>query len=84
MHLHTTKCCNHTFTANDIQGRLMTQEEALGTNDVNLYGGNVKSFAKTTCPECGKEYLLWLKPQSGTYQVLTISKKQKPKRKKSA
>lgn len=83
MHLQTTKCCNHIFTSSDIIAPLMSQEQALGTNDVHLYGGHAKRFAKTKCPECGKEYIMWLKPKSGTYKVLTISeaKKQKIKRK---
>jgi len=50
----------------------MSQQEALGTNDVNLYGGNVKKFAKARC-ECGKKYLLWLKPEYNTFRVITMS-----------
>lgn len=78
MHLGTTQCCNHTFTAKDIQGRLMSQQEALGTNDVHLYGGNAKRFSNTICPECGTEYILWLKPEGGSYRVLTISRRKQP------
>lgn len=91
MHLNTTRCCNHTFTAKDIQGRIMSQKEALGTNDLHLFGGNVKRFADTECPECGKKYLLWLKPEKNSYTVKTISlseetteEEPKPKRIKKA
>ena len=66
-HLKTTQCCGHTFTANDIKGRLMSQQEALGTNDPHLYGGNVERFAKTECPNCGKEYIMWMKRQSPNF-----------------
>lgn len=73
-HLGKTKCCGHCFTANDIQGKLMSQQEALGTNDVHLYGGNAKRFANATCPTCDTKYIMWLKPEGGSYRVLTISK----------
>lgn len=72
-HLQRTTCCNHHFTANDIQPPIMKQREALGTNEPHLYGGNAKSFAKTTCPECGKRYLMWMKPKSPNYKILTLS-----------
>lgn len=73
MHLNTKQCCGHEFTANNIKGRLMSQQEALGTNNFHLWGGNAKKFAETVCPVCEKEYLMWLKPQGGNYRVLTIS-----------
>ncbi|MEC0265142.1 hypothetical protein [Paenibacillus anseongense] len=75
MHLHTKQCCNHEFTAKDIIPPLMNQEQALNQkHDPNLYGGNVKKFAQAVCPECGKNYLLWLKPdKQGSWDVITIS-----------
>lgn len=86
-HMMTTKCCNHTFTAKDIKPPLMKQQQALGSNDPHLYGGNAKVFAGTECPECGEHYILWMKQRSPNYKVLTISKAQieldmtsKPKR----
>lgn len=75
-HMGTTKCCNHTFTAKDIKPPLMKQQQALGTNDPHLYGGNAKTFASAECPECNEPYILWMKPQSPNYKVLTISKAQ--------
>ena len=74
-HLNTKSCCGHTFTAQDIKSPLMSQKEALGTNDPHLYGGNAQRFAYTQCPECEKEYILWLKRQAPSYKVLTISHK---------
>lgn len=66
-HLATTKCeCGHQFTAKDIKPPL------LKVNDPKLYGGNVKRQSKAEC-ECGKTYLLWLKPEHNTYTVKTIS-----------
>ncbi|RAV22210.1 hypothetical protein DQG23_04460 [Paenibacillus contaminans] len=78
MHLNTTQCCNHTFTGSDIKGRLLNQINLFGTDDKHLYGGNVKRFAETSCPECGKEYYLWLKQKGQTWRVLTISDKNPP------
>ncbi|MEK4263674.1 hypothetical protein [Paenibacillus sp. FSL L8-0499] len=72
-HLNRTTCCDHTFTFQDIQGRVLTQQQALGTNQHKLYGGNAKYFAKTQCPSCSKAYLMWLMPKSPNYKVLTIS-----------
>lgn len=72
-HLQTTKCCDHTFTFQDLKGRVMGQLEALGTNDPKLYGGNAKRFGRAECPNCGKSYIMWLKPKSPSYKVLTIS-----------
>ena len=75
MHLQKIQCCNHTFTASDIQGPLMSQAQVFGKREHQLYGGNAKRFANTTCPECGKGYILWLKQQGQTWKVLTISEK---------
>ncbi|OMF47712.1 hypothetical protein [Paenibacillus amylolyticus] len=75
-HMRTTKCCNHTFTAKDIKPPLMKQQQALGTNDPHIYGGNAKVFAAAECPECNEQYILWMKQQSPNYKVLTISKSQ--------
>ena len=72
-HLNRKTCCGHTFTARDIQGRLMSQQEAFGTNDPHLYGGNAQRFAETQCPVCHTPYILWLKRQAPSFKVLTIS-----------
>lgn len=72
-HLNTTKCCDHTFTANDIDGRLMSQKEALGTNDVHLYGGHAERFAYANCPQCSKRYVMWMKRKAPNFRILTIS-----------
>lgn len=72
-HLGTISCCTHTFTAADITPPLMTQNQAFGTYDGNLYGGNAQRFAKAVCPDCERSYLLWLQPKGGSYRVLTIS-----------
>jgi len=69
------KCCDHVFTAKDIKGPLMNQQQALGNNERGLLGGNVKRFADAECPQCGKKYLLWLKPEYNTYTVKAISLK---------
>lgn len=74
-HLNTTECCNHTFTFADLQGRVLTQVQALGTN-FKRYGGNAKYFGRAQCPECKKKYLMWLMPKSPNYKVLTISEDQ--------
>ncbi|HYD91738.1 MAG TPA: hypothetical protein VEA37_09665 [Flavobacterium sp.] len=73
MHLNTTKCCNHTFTGNDVTPPLLNQEQVFGSYDPNLYGGNVEKFTKAKCPECGRSLLLWLKPEDQRYKVITIS-----------
>lgn len=51
----------------------MRQKEALGTNDPNLYGGNVTIFAETECPECQTPYMLWMRPECQSYKIVTIS-----------
>lgn len=73
MHLNRITCCSHTFTSRDIQSRLMSQKQALGTNDPNFYGGNVTTFAEAECPECKTPYLLWMRPDGQTYKVITMS-----------
>jgi hypothetical protein len=73
MHLGTISCCTHEFTAADIKPPIMTQKQAFGTYDGNLYGGNAQRFAKAVCPDCERSYLLWLQPKGGSYRVLTIS-----------
>lgn len=72
-HLGRTTCCGYQFTANDIQGRLMNQQEAIGTNDPHLWGGNVHRFANTECPHCRKRYLMWLKIHPPNFRVVTLS-----------
>lgn len=71
-HLSTTRCCSHEFTKQDIIAPLLTAKQALGTNE-RLYGGNAKWFARGKCPECSREYMLWLMPVPRGYKVLTIS-----------
>jgi hypothetical protein len=81
-HLNTVSCCGHTFTAQDIKPPLMTAEKAFGTRE-RMYGGRAKWFANANCPECGKEYVLWLEPKAPNYRVLTISEREseeKPRR----
>lgn len=73
-HESRTTCCTHKFSANDIQGRLMNQMDAFGYEENNLYGGNAERFAHATCPECKTKYVMWLKRQSPSFRVLTISK----------
>jgi hypothetical protein len=83
IHLSRTTCCGHQFTAQDIKGRLMSQQEALGTNDSHLWGGNAERFARTECPECGTKYIMWLKRQAPNYRVLTLSEvKEEPQKRK--
>lgn len=77
-HLSTVMCCTHKFTPADIRSKLMTQREALGTNDQKLYGGNAKWFARAVCPDCERSYLLWLMPVPRGYKVLTISAVEQP------
>lgn len=72
-HLQRTTCCDHTFTANDIQGRIMSQREALGSYDPKLYGGTVKQFAKAECPACQTPYMLWMYPKGRNYHIVTMS-----------
>jgi len=73
-HLNTVSCCGHTFTAQDIKPPLMTAEKAFGKKE-RMYGGRATWFANANCPECGKEYVLWLEPKAPNYRVLTISEK---------
>lgn len=74
MHENTTQCCNHTFTVKDVKPPLLKQRQALSTQQRGLFGGRIDRFSKAECPECQKEYLLWLEQIRNGWKVITISK----------
>src|SRR5690554_1353849 len=71
MHLGTTKCCRE-LTMKDMVGATMDMKTALGFYHSSLYGGNAHRFCRLRC-DCGKEYIGWLKRESGGYRILTLS-----------
>lgn len=71
-HLQRTTCCDHEFTPTDIKPPLVSAQQAFDTQE-RLYGGNAKWFARASCPDCGRQYWLWLMPIPRGYKVLTIS-----------
>ncbi|PWV90255.1 hypothetical protein DFQ01_14431 [Paenibacillus cellulosilyticus] len=73
MHLNTKKCCDHVFDVADIKPPLLRQPEVFQTVDPNLYGGNAQRFTEATCPQCEKDYYLWLKQEGQSWRILTIS-----------
>ena len=74
LHLSTKTCCDYEFTAKDIIPPLMSQKQAVSSQERHLYGGTVTRFSNAKCPVCETEYVLWLKPVRGSYGVVTISK----------
>jgi len=75
------QCCSYKFTAKDIKPPLVTQQQVFGKYDPNLLGGRVKRFSKARCPECGREWLLWLKPVHQSYEVAKVTPLEPPKNK---
>jgi hypothetical protein len=64
--LLTTKCeCGHQFGASDIKPPLFSVAKVTGVNDPGFYGGIVKKCSKAKCPQCGKEYYLYLIMKNG-------------------
>jgi hypothetical protein len=67
-HLNTRQCeCGHIMTVHDKTGRLEP------TKQNGLYGGNVKAFADGKCPNCDKQYKLWLRQHRNSWDVVTLS-----------
>ena len=76
MHLNTIHCkCGYEFTKQNIKPPLIGAAQAIGKKQKNFYGGNVDKFCEANCPDCDKEYLLWLKQIGQTWKVITISAK---------
>lgn len=72
--LRSTQClCGYGFKPSDIKPQLRGQKDVFGTDDPNFYGGVVKKFSKTVCPECGQPYLLYLKQGNGQWIIKDIS-----------
>jgi hypothetical protein len=77
--LLTTVCeCGHSFNSKDVRPPLTAPESH------KFYGGNVKYFCTSECPVCGKEYVLYLKPEKNTYTVIDMEEgeSKKPKQRK--
>ena len=60
--------CEHEFTLKD-----MTELKRIG--DDKFYGGVVKHVSETTCPQCTRQTLLFLKQVGQTYKIVDIAQK---------
>ena len=73
--LLTTVCgCGHRMCAEDIKTPIIK------CGDPKFYGGRVTAFSDTECPECGKEYKLYIAPSNQTWDVIDMEKRGEEKK----
>lgn len=71
--LKTTKCeCGYIVGLNDMKPGFLDPKK-LGVEMDGFYGGMVTNFVLAKC-NCGKEYVLYLRPANNTFDIIDMAK----------